>query len=354
LSFDGNAGFRYVKTVEDAQGWEVLSYRTSGGANPTSASVQTPFGGGREYSFVLPSLNLRAHLSPTVQARFAFSKNIYRPDFSQINPSYNLSPTYTGTDATPTPVNPSQPYDPVTDPYQGSGSVSGNPNLKPERVTSFDASLEWYFAKDGYAFVDFYDKELHNLLDTRSFLTTENVPEVGVVQFNVSALTNVTRGSVKGFEIGGQKFFDFLPGALSGLGIGANYTLADSDAGVLAASTIGGAQTKVPLINLSKNSYNLMLMYDKYGWSGRIAYNWRDKYLDSVSEVGVVSLPIYFQAYGSLDASVGYDINEHISVTLDGQNLTDTIQKSYQGQEIYLRNYQMNDRRVSLRVRFKY
>ncbi len=355
LSFDGNFGMRYVKTEETGDGFEVLSYRTAGGTNPTSASVTAPFDGGHKYADLLPSLNLRLHLSPTVQARFAVSQNIYRPDFSQINPSYNLSPTYTGSSATPTPVNPNAPYDAVNNPYQGTGSVSGNPNLKPEHVTSYDGSLEWYFSQTGYVFIDLFNKSLKDIIDTRSFLTTENVPNVGAVQFNVSTVTNVTKGSVNGFEIGGQRFFDFLPGALSGLGISANYTLADSNAGVLASGQIGSqTQVKVPLIDLSKNSYNLMLLYDKYGWNGRIAYNWRDKYLDSTNEVGAATLPIYFRAYGSLDASVSYDLNDHVSFTIDGQNLTDTIEKSYQGSTIYLRNYQMNDRRVSARVRFKY
>ena len=355
VNFDGNAGLRYVSTDESAEGFKILSYRTSGGANPTSESVVTPYTGGRKYDFWLPSLNLRMHLTHAIQLRFAVSKNIYRPDFNQINPSFNLSPNYTDTNALPNTVNLNAPYDPVTNPYQGSGSVSGNPDLKPERVTSYDAALEWYFTKDSYAYITVFNKQLHDLIATRSFTRTEDVPNVGVVQFDYSAITNVTEGSVKGFEIGGQKFFDFLPGPLSGLGIAANYTLADSDAGILASTSIGSAtQVTVPLINLSKNSYNLMVLYDKYGWNGRIAYNWRDKYLDSTTEVGAASLPVYFKAYGSLDASISYDINPHVSITIDGQNLTNTVQRSYFSKEIYLRNYQMNDRRVSARLRLSY
>lgn len=355
LNLDGNVGLRYVKTDQSGEGFQVLSYRTTGGANPTSTSVVASYGGGRSYDTWLPSVNLRLHVTPKLQMRFAFSKNIFRPTFVQLNPSFNLSPNYNGSDATPLTVNPGAPYDPVSNPYQGSGTVSGNPNLKPERVTSFDAAAEWYFEPTGYISVTLFRKNLRDIIDTRSFLRTETIPNVGVVQFNVAAVTNITKGYVQGFEIAGQKFFDFLPGPLSGLGIAANFTLADSDAGTLASGNIG-SQTlfKVPLINLSRNSYNLIALYDKYGVNVRVAYNWRDKFLDSISETGAATLPIYFKAYGSLDASIGYQINRNFSITIDGQNLTDSVNKSYQGDPRLLRNYQINDRRVSARVQVRF
>jgi TonB-dependent receptor len=351
MTFDGNIGLRYVHTEATGKGFQVLSYRTAGGENPTTTSIIDPYEGGRSYTKWLPSVNLRLRVTPEIQARFAFSKNIYRPTFTQLNPSYTLSPNYDGSSATPTPVNASLPYDPVTNPYQGSGSVAGDPNLRPERVTSFDGALEWYFERAGYVFVTVFRKDLRDLIQNRSFLTTRTIDDVGVVRFNVNAVVNVPKGSVQGFEIGGQKFFDFLPGPLSGLGIAANYTLADSNAGTVAANSLGGATFDVPLINLSRNSFNLIALYDKYGFNARVAYNWRDKYLDSVSEVGAESLPIYFKAYGTLDASISYDITKQFSVTLDAQNLLDTVNKSYQGEPRYLRNYQINDRRFSVRLR---
>ena len=352
MAWDGNIGVRYVRTEESGRGFEVLSYRTGVGSE---ASVTEPFEGGRDYDKVLPSLNLRLHITPSLQARFAFSKNIFRPTFTQLNPSYTLSPTYNASEIIPTTVNPSAPYDPVTNPYQGSGTVYGNPDLKPERVTSFDAALEWYFSRNGFAFITLFDKDLKDIIDSRPFQRTEEIAGVGVVQFNVNAVTNVTEGYVRGFEIGGQTFFDFLPGAFSGLGVAANFTRADSDAGTVASGAIGAqTQFKVPLINLSRNSYNLMALYDYGGWNVRVAYNWRDKYLNAIDENGAESLPIYFKAYGVVDASITRDFTERFSVTLDGQNLNDAVNYSYQGEERFLRNYQINDRRFSLRFRWRH
>ncbi|TPG49399.1 TonB-dependent receptor [Sphingomonas glacialis] len=355
MDLDGNVGLRYVKTDASASGFQILTYRTAGATDSTSTSVVQPYNGGRSYDTFLPSVNLRLHVTPKLQARFAFSKNIFRPTFAQLNPTFTLSPNYNGSNSTPLTVNSGQPYNAVTNPYQGSGSVAGNPNLKPERVTSFDAAAEWYFEPTGYIALTLFRKNLRDIIDTRTSLQTQNIAGVGAVQFNVSAVTNVTKGFVQGFEVAGQKFFDFLPGPLSGFGVAANFTLADSDAGTLASGNVGSqTQFKVPLINLSRTSYNLIALYDKYGVTARVAYNWRSKYLDSVSENGAATLPIYFKAYGSLDASIGYQLNRWASITLDGQNLSDSVAKSYQGDPNLLRNYQINDRRVSVRLQVRY
>jgi iron complex outermembrane receptor protein len=351
MEWDGNIGVRYVRTEASGQGFEVLSYRTT---SPTSISVTDPLDGGSDYNKLLPSLNLRLHITPSLQARFAFSQNIFRPSFTQLNPTFTLSPNYTDQALTPNTVNPNVPYDPVTNPYQGSGSAPGNPNLKPEQVTSFDVALEWYFARDGFASLTVFKKDLKDIIDSRPFVRTEDIPDVGVVQFNYNAATNVTEGYVRGFEIGGQTFFNSLPGALSGLGVAANYTLADSNAGTVASGNIGAQTTfAVPLMNLSRRSYNVMALYDHAGWNARIAYNWRDKYLNDIAENGAENLPIYFKAFGVIDASVSYDFNDHFSVTVDGQNLNDAVNYSYQGEPRFLRNYQINDRRFSVRMRWR-
>ncbi|MGN6376228.1 MAG: TonB-dependent receptor domain-containing protein, partial [Sphingomonas sp.] len=131
-----------------------------------------------------------------------------------------------------------------------------------------------------------------------------------------------------------------------------NYTFVDSNAGTVAVGAIGSTVNEsVPLINLSRSSYNLVALYDKYGINARVAWNWRSRYLDSVSETGAANLPIYFKGYGSLDASISYNFTKEFSLTLDGQNLTDAVNYSYQGQPQYLRNYQINDRRFSIRAR---
>ncbi|MDP1026980.1 TonB-dependent receptor [Sphingomonas sp. KR1UV-12] len=365
MDLDGNTGIRYVRTEEVGIGSRGLTYRDPNSAPvtnpdgtvtpPANVTTREPFTGGRSYTKWLPSVNLRLHVTSKLQARFAFSKNIFRPDFNQLNPSFNLSPTYNGSSNTPQTVNPNLPYDATSNPYAGTGNVSGNPNLRPQQVTSFDGALEWYFAPTGYVFATVFKKNLVDLLDNRTFPVNQTIPGVGAVQFNVSSVVNVSKGGVKGFEVGGQRFFDFLPGVFSGLGVQANFTLSDSDAGVVAQGTVGSTNlVAVPLIGLSKYSYNLIGLYDKYGFNLRVAYNWRSRYLLTTTGVGTQTLPEFVKPYGVLDASISYDFSPNFSLTIDGSNLNNAQYRSYLGTPATPRDFQVNDRRLSARVRVRF
>lgn len=175
------------------------------------------------------------------------------------------------------------------------------------------------------------------------------------MDFNVLRFVNVDEGQLRGFEIGGQRFFDFLPSPLDGLGIQANYTYIDSDATTIAANAqTGGGSIDVPIQGLSESSYNLVLLYEKYGFNGRIAYNWRDDYLQTTQGVGTGQLPIFGAAYGVLDASLSYDFNASVALTFDAQNILNEEFQSYQLEENRLRDYQVDDRRFSVRLRVRY
>jgi TonB-dependent receptor len=149
---------------------------------------------------------------------------------------------------------------------------------------------------------------------------------------------------VKGFEAAYQQFFDFLPGPLSGLGAQANFTFVSSDAPSPATE---GPVHAVPLEGLSKYNYNLIGIYEKGKVQARIAYNWRSKYLVTTAGNGSGNLPIFEKASGQLDASITYNVTPHFSLTLDGVNLSDTINETYYGLTSRPQSAIMNDRRIS-------
>ncbi|WP_404338278.1 TonB-dependent receptor [Sphingomonas sp. MMS12-HWE2-04] len=363
LKLDGNFGLRWVRTQTDANGSSVLNYRTPGSqpvtnpdgsvTAPPNVTVQQPYVGKQDYDKWLPSVNARLYFTNRLLARFAYSKNFSRPSFTQLNPSFTLSPTYTGSTSTPDRLNPNQPLS-ATNPYVGTGSVQGNPNLKPEQVENFDLAVEWYFDNVGFVYATGFKKNVKDLIDTRNVPLIQEVAGLGPVQFNVSSLVNVSSGFVKGFEVGGQKFFDFLPAPFDGLGVQANYTYVDSDAGVQAAGDINSTTLiKVPLQGLSKHSYNLIALFDKGGFNARLAYNWRGQYLQGTQNTGTQNLPIFGDSYGILDASISYDVTRNFSLTLDGQNLLNTPIKTYQIFDNRPRDYIISDRRVAIRARVR-
>ncbi|MDO9609092.1 MAG: TonB-dependent receptor [Brevundimonas sp.] len=344
--WDGNLGLRIVKTESASDGFETITYRdpNSAGATPTTLTIVTPIVGTNKYTDILPSLNLRMFLTSELQLRFAASQNVARPDFSQLNASYSISPTYAaGGDLTPAPGVP------------GTGTAVGNPLLDPQRVTALDFAVEWYFSPVGFVYATAFKKDIKDLFFNVTDIETYDLPGLGQVPFNITRLKNVDEGTLEGFEIGGQRFFDFLPSPFDGLGLQANYTFIDSNAATVAANAqTGGAEISVPIEGLSENSYNLVLLYEKYGFNARLAYNWRDDFLKTTQGVGTGQLPIFGKAFGVLDGSISYDFNERLAVTVDAQNILNTESQTYQITENRYRDYQLDDRRFSIRVRLRY
>src|SRR3546814_1560783 len=84
--------------------------------------------------------------------------------------------------------------------------------------------------------------------------------------YNINRPPNVGEAKLKGVEVSGQTFFDFLPGALSGFGVSGNFTYADSEVG--GDDRLAG----LPLQGVSKYNFNAGLFYDKFGLSARLVY----------------------------------------------------------------------------------
>jgi iron complex outermembrane recepter protein len=196
-------------------------------------------------------------------------------------------------------------------------------------------------------------KDLKNFTRTAVVDVEYPIPGQGTQAFQYTALVNGESGTVKGFEIGGNTFFDFLPGALSGLGVQGNLTYVDSDAPGAVGTLANGIQVPTTLEGLSKWSYNIIGMYEKYGVTVRAAYNWRDDYLETISGNGTGAIPLYRQAYGQLDASISYDFSRNVSVTLDAVNLLRSRQETYQNIETNPRFYRLEDRRIGLSFRIR-
>lgn len=121
-------------------------------------------------------------------------------------------------------------------------------------------------------------------------------------------------GNIHGIEIAAQHFF-----GESGFGFAANYTMVDGD--VTAALDSDPTADQFALLGLS-DSANATLIYEKYGLSARLAFNWRDEFLSAVNENGNNRNSLFVDAYKQLDMSVTYDVTENIQVSFEGINLT--------------------------------
>ena len=127
-----------------------------------------------------------------------------------------------------------------------------------------------------------------------------------------------------GFEIGFQKRLDFLPGFLSGFGVEGNYTFTDSEV------QIPGRTEKQQLIGQSKNIYNASLFYEKYGFSARIAANFKGSYLDEI-QGSSSEQDRYYDDNLNLDFSASYNISKKIRVFMEVNNLLNAPLRYYHG-----------------------
>ncbi|MDI7776461.1 TonB-dependent receptor [Asticcacaulis sp. EMRT-3] len=321
-TIDGNVGIRYVQTKSTGASYIVMAAPTSTSAqcntNCTeylnylafaSGGFTQPYSGGRNYSNTLPNFNIRLKWNDQLQFRFGASEGMVRPEMAWLNPYSSIggSMNFTGTDG--------KTFDYAT--YTGTG---GNPNLKPIEAAQYDWTGEWYFSPTGSLTMDLFYKKLKNYIYTGT--SPETYTNNGqTLTFDVTRQENGNvDGTVKGYELAYQQFYDSLPAPLNGLGIQANYTHIDSSGGRNSSSTAGSALNALPLEGMSPNSYNFALMYEKYGISARLAYNWRSTYLYTTSAANV-NRPLWAESYGQVDGSVFYTINDHYKVGVQITNL---------------------------------
>jgi TonB-dependent receptor len=313
----GNVGVRYVWTDLSVNG-----FRTSNSGSGEAIDQES------KYQNFLPSFNARVGLTDKLFLRLAAAGQLTRPNFSDLSPNLNIG--FTNSNATLT-------------------GRAGNPDLRPLKSKSYDASLEYYFSQSGYVYFSGFLKKVDGFVQTVTRIEPVSFPDYpAYTTAEITRPQNGDDGKIKGFEVGGQTFLDFLPKPFDGLGLQANFTRVDSSAPGPIVGTV------VPLVGLSKNSYNLVAFYEKGKIRGRIAYNYRSSYVDTTSGPGSGSLPIYAKAYGILDASIGYKINEHADLTFDASNILHEEYGSYFGQEDRPRFHNLFDTRYGMALRVKY
>lgn len=303
LPLQGNIGVRVVRTEDALHGYQGSSNATAQPLDMDHAYVDT-----------LPSINLRYQLMPGLYLRGAASKTVTRPDFNQLSPSLTL--------------NLAQPSNP-------NANFAGNPELRPMRADNFDIALEQYFSKTTSVSLTGFAKNVDGFISNAA-----NAENYGGVTYQVTRPYNTGASKIRGAEFGYQQFYDFLPGWLGGLGLQANYTYIDSRV----------EHSELPLAGLSRDSYNLIGMYEKGPLSARLAYNWRSRYLAGLSS----GIPVYVAAYGWLDVSVSYRVTDRISFTIEGANLLHTKRTSYYEKETRPQTTWLNDVQVSavMTIRF--
>jgi TonB-dependent receptor len=303
--FDGTAwdkawtldvGMRYlhVSSQSDAIFQEPTSYYIS----PSDSSAgQVTYGplqpqsatGG--YHKWLPSINFKLNLLDDLIYRFSLSKTLTPPELNNLyyNQSFGTRPN--------------------------SLTISqGNPELQPYTSRNYDMGLEWYINDVSYLALETFYKKVSN------FSTIVSTPVEFLGQtWSLSEPINLNSANIYGEELTfNYQFTHLLPAPFDGLGMAFNYTHVNSSATLSPGTISTSGEFAVPGIG---DSANLSGYYEKGPWQVRLAYNWRGKYLESIS-YGAGAQPATRTSYGELDLSASYKLNNHLSLFVSGTNLT--------------------------------
>lgn len=366
-SWSANVGVRYVET-------ELVSRSFEQGVLVTDTN---------SYDDLLPSINVNYQFdNDNTILRFAAAEVMRRPDFVELSSALNIDTAI------------------VT-------ASSGSVVLEPFRATQYDFSLEHYWGAGNLVSIALFYKDIESFLNNTSSCTAspltsgQNTTEFdniclldtagvdnptitltprddfpnqddgiaalqALADQGLTGIVNQSRsngesGSVQGIELGYQQSFDFLPGKWANFGIGANYTYADSE-------QPNGNQ----LLNISENTFNAQVYWEGERLQVRIAYNYRDSYLETederrVERVGALALgsstndeadplfdattgSVFVEDRGQVDFSASYDLTDSITLVSNVTNLFEepTLRTNALGGNW---KYSESDRRFSFGVR---
>jgi iron complex outermembrane receptor protein len=321
LSYRGNVGMQVVRTSQRATGFVNDSGRCTGGTPDTCISNS----GGKDFTDVLPSLNLSAEIATDLVARVGVGKTMSRPTMRDMRANLD------------TPA--------VTTQQQRSfiSATGGNPELEPFRATAFDLSVEKYFGRKGYVSVAGFYKDIDTYIltlptpyDFRSVLPANfSVPAAGTVGI-LNRPTNGKGGTIRGIEVAVDIPLSMLWKPLDGFGISVNHSDTKSSITVEPGQLGGLINTtvKIPLPGLSRKVTNTRFYYEKHGFQVAVASRKRSDFLGQVIDYkDDVEMP-FIRGETVVDWQVGYTFPDKsflkgLSILLQANNTGDELFRQY-------------------------
>lgn len=385
MSVDGNIGVRYARAEVSGTGGITFINVTdpvTRGFNPETAAFldQIDQEGITEQfetqEHWLPSFNAKWNLNDESLIRFAASRNITRPQISQLDPTRTLLGNFQFVvdETIPDPVAAIQ--DVV--PFQIS-QFGGNPNLQPIESWNFDIGFEHYFGDDNFFAVTAFYKDISNNIITNTIAEGFEQLDGETVPILFTTTRNEDSAEFSGVEVSYQHFFDNLPGIWSNFGIQANYTYIDANTnppipnidtngdGIPDASGPDGNGDGQPdsdlisrfdldnFLGTSEHNGNIVGIYQDEQFEFRLAYNFRSEFLISRADF-VSGAPIFVDDAGVLDGSAKWDVTDNLQLRVQASNILSTIQDQFQQVDLagqtFPRARVQGDRRIKVGFRY--
>ena len=317
-----------------------------------------------EYDAYLPSIDFDIEPFEDFIVRASFSRTLTRNNMGAMRGVTTVSPN----------------------PKVGSRTASaGNPDLLPYLSNNIDVSFEYYYGEGSYISAGYFSKVVDNFTvstvvqeeiwglrdpfsgqraeEVRAQLAAEGIDQTSgnifdrmielygvesadgsgnleirqsdtdpLIEWDLTKDINGETVEIDGWEFAAQHMF-----GESGFGAQFNFTIVEGDVGYDNEKI--GNQFTLPGMS---DSYNLVGFYENEAFQARIAYNWRDEFLNATGQPIGGNAPQHTEAYGQWDISISYNITEQWSVTFEGLNITEETQRifgRYEEQLLFARQY---------------
>jgi TonB-dependent receptor len=252
-----------------------------------------PVSGGNEYTEVLPQFHLIYKLNDQSNIRAAITRTLARPNFEDLAP-WRLTN------------------------FEDQEIEMGNADLDVTTAWNLDLLYEIYLEPVGIFSAGLFYKDL---TDNIFFFTYDE--EIDGDTWEIVQPLNGESATLWGAEFAYQNMFTNLKGLWSGLGLYANYTWTDSEARYPdrdEASTLQGQSSSIG---------NLALIYEKYGFSGRLSFNYHGKYILEVG--GDPDEDMWVDDHFQIDFTARQDITKKINIFFEFINIGDEPYRVYEG-----------------------
>lgn len=337
MPFHFNAGVREENTHVTSKGFgQVPTAITRSAGDPTLLTVTLSqpqaVSTKSNYSYLLPSVDMKLELTESVHLRLDVSRTLTRPGLNLLTPVASVG----------------------TGQRVGALTASGgSPSLKPYLADNFDAAVEWYYKPNSYAAVNVFIKDVSNFIvggTTRQTINGVIDPTTGQPAiFAVTQQVNGPEATVRGVELAWQHVFGD-----SGFGFNANATFVDTNKPYDPKDI---SQSGFAITGLA-NSANLVAFYDKNGFEARVAVNYREEYLRGFGQnqnTGAFgSEPTFENPNLQVDFSTSYALTKQINLFFEAINLTNETQSTHGRFDNQLLDVFAYGRRYTAGARFRF
>jgi len=271
----------------------------------------------------LPSVQIRFRLPHDAAIRTSYGRGIARPNYADLPPFFNARGNKNRIDI-------------------------GNPDLKPTHANNFDLLYEQYLKPVGLLQAGFFYKQIsdpiYEAVET-PITTNQYGAQYNDGNWTVTQPINGKSANLYGFEIAYQQHLTFLPGALKGVGISANYSYTNSS-----TDGVPGRSDKPALQRQAPHTWNISPTYDRYRVSARLGlsynganifqYNYTNLNSDGSPNPQPLGLKgpngdVYLYSHLQVDAQAAIRVYRGLQAIVSGLNLTNEVFGFYQGSPQY-------------------